>query len=513
MSHNNADIDHLLKFATGEFSVTGTLKIQANTPPELITRDSLIAYMRGRDIQPSCVCQNGLDQLIAEVAEDTDAPHERVVAKGRMPEHGRNATIELRSEIGEKFRRIQNRKEAFLIAQRANSFESDEGSAINFYNESSFVSAREGEHLANFIEHTDGADGIDIHGKSIAAKPGKPIANPIDDSCRMERDGRIIAMQDGLVQFSSERISINPTLNIPGFVDFSTGHIIFPGNIVIEKGVRDRFRVQSDLDIEIHKLVEAAHLHADNNIRLLQGMAGRESGTVYAKGDLQSGYLDAVDATIMGNCVIEKEVTNCTIRISGRIEAKSATIRGGLIEVAHGGIIGSLGSSSGVHTELALASHPVLQQKIGMIEQLQPKLIAEIERAQREINGLKAVLGRSNPELETEIWYLESNIQSLKGKQNDLDNAMQRLLLLLEKHTHCNLTIVGQLFAKTILWVPGKRATFERDIKGEFTIRLDQGNEPVVDWGNRVDPLKEYAKVHSDERIPSRRANVASKAA
>lgn len=513
MSHHSADIDHLLKFATGEFSVTGTLKIQAMAPAELITRDSLIAYLRGREVQPHCVSQSELDLLVADVASDPANQHERVVAKGRMPEHGKNASIELTSEIGERFKRIQQRKEAFLIAQEENSFDSDEGCAIDFYNESSFVTAHSGEHIANFIPHTDGTDGIDIYGRPIAAKPGKPITNPTDGSCQVDRDGRIIAMQDGLVQILGERISINSTLNIPGFVDFSTGNVNFPGTIVIEKGVRDRFRVDSDLDIEIHKLVEAAHLHADNNIKLHQGMAGRESGTINAEGNLDSGYLDAVDATIMGNCIIEKEVTNCTIRISGRIEAKSATIRGGLIEVARGGIVGVLGSSGGVPTDFVLASHPILQQKINKIRQIQPKLASEIERAEREVGGLKAGMGKSNPELETEIWYLDSNIQTLKSKQNELDSAMERLLTLLEKHTHCELTVLGQLFAKTKLWLPGKQVTFDRDLKGEFTIRLDQAGKPVIGWGDRVEPLSKHAKVHSDERVPARRIPESSKAA
>jgi len=513
MSQSHSEIDRLLKLVTGEFSVTGTLKVQAMAPPELITRDSLNGYLRGREVQPHCVSQSELDLLVAAVAQDPDQPHERVVAKGRLPEHGRNASIEFTPAIGERFARIQKRKEAFMLAQVEDSLDSDDGTAIDFYNESSFVTAHEGEHIANLIPHTDGTDGINIFGGKITAKAGKPMIKPTDESCRVDKDGRIIAMHDGLVQRQSDRVIINRKLNIPGFVDFTTGNLDFPGSIVIEKGVRDRFRVDSDVDIEIHQLVEAAHLHADNNIKLHQGMAGREVGTINAEGNLDSGYLDAVEATIMGDCIIEKEVTNCTLRISGRIKAKNATIRGGLIEIAQGGVVGVLGSSGDVRTDVVLASHPILQHKIANIREIQPKIASEIERAEREVAGLKAGMGKSNPELETEIRHLDSNIQAFRSKLDDLEHAMQRMLTLLEKHTRCELTVMGTLYAKTQLWVPGKHATFDRDLNGEFTIRLDKANKPIIDWGAKTEPLDQYAKVHSDERIPARRIPGASKAA
>ncbi len=521
MSQNSADIDHLLKLVTGEFSVTAILKVQAMTAPELITNDSLNAYLRGRDVQPHCVQQSELDLLVAAVAEDPTQPHERVVAKGRLPEHGANATIKLAPEIAKRVDRIQKRKEAFRMAQETNSLSADggnepkdgsEGSAIDFYNESCYVTARAGDHLADFITHTDGIDGIDIFGKSIAAKPGKQISNPTDDTCRLENNGRIVALFDGLVKVLPERISIDSTLSIAGYVDFSTGNVKFPGNIVIEKGVRDRFKVDSDFDIEIHKLVEAAHLRAEHNIKLHQGMAGRESGTINAAGDLDTGYLDAVEARVLGNCTIEREVTNCTLRISGRIEAKGATIRGGLIEVACGGIVGVLGSESGVRTDIVLASHPVLQKEISKIRKIQPKLTAEIERTQREVKVLRASMGRSNPELETEIWYLDSNIKTLQEKEALLEQAIQRLMILRDKYTACELTVVGQIFAKTQLWLPGKQATFERDIKGEFTIRLSKTGSPIIDWGDRTEQLDQYAKLHSDDRVPVRLDNIAQAA-
>lgn len=504
MSQESVNIDPLLRFVTEELSSIGSLRVQALTPPGLITQEGLNAYLSEKEVQPQCVLQSELDLLLSEVVNDPSQPHERVVARGRSPDHGLDATIELTQEFDKRFARIAKRNKVLMIARNETSLDRDKGTAVDFYNESCFVIAFEGEHIANHIQHTTGTDGIDIYGKTIVAQDGKPLANPIDNSCQIEEGGKIIAMLDGLVEAHPEHISINPTLNIPGSVDFSTGHVVFPGSIIIENGVRDRFRVDSNCDIEIHKLAEAAHLRAKNNIKLHQGMAGRESGTINALGELHSGYLDAVEAVVMGDCIIEREVTNCKMQVFGRIEAKSATIRGGLIEAACGGVVGVLGSASGVRTDVILASHPTLQKKISTILQFQPKLANKIVRAEQQAAELRTSIGKPSTELEAEAQHLDSIVENLKDKQDKLERGMQRLLDLLEQHTQCELTVISRIHPKTHLWLPGMYAAFEKEVKGEFTIRLDREGKPVLDWGNRTDPLDQYAKVYSDQRVPAR---------
>ena len=509
MARSGSDIDHLLKLELDESKVTGKLRVDEQASPGLISRDALIAYLTGREAHPSCILQAEVDELVKEVADDNSVPHERVVLRGSKPKTGENARIDLTPAIREQFKKIEKRKEAYMLAQKENNFEAggDDDNAIDFYNESSFVTAHKDEHIADFIEHTLGEDGMTVFGHPIAAKQGKPILNPSDISCHVDRSGKIIALRDGLVSYQHDRIAVLDTLSVSGYVDFSTGHINFPGTVAIDKGVRDHFKVAADIDIEIHKLVEASHLWSGRDIKLHQGMAGREQGTIDTDRNLVSGYLDAVTAHIAGDCVIEKEVTNCKLFISGRIDAKHATIRGGELEIAHGGAIGTLGSVQGVRTDVILASHPVLQGKIDQIKKMIPKIEHEIEKIEREVKTLKASAGRSNPELDTEIWFLESNIDGYKDKRRQLDIAHNRLCKLLGQNTTCELNILGKLFAKTHIWVPGKHIEFDRDLKGEFTLRLDPSRRPIIDWGNRTEPLEDVAKVNSDERVPARKGS------
>ncbi len=503
MSHHGADIDYLLSLDLDEAKIHATLKVDANAPVNLITRDALCAYLHGRDIQPQSVLHEELDQLVSDVASDNSVAHARVVARGAEPKHGERARIELTEAFVEQFERIRRREEAYKKAIEQDSFDNDQGQAIDFYNESGFVTVSENDHIATFHEHTLGEDGISVTGHPISAKSGKAIAFPCDTSCHIDKDGRIIAMLNGLLQYDRDRISVTDTLTITGYVDFSTGNVNFPGKVIVEKGVRDRFRVVSNCEIEIHKLVEAAHLDSQNNIMLLQGMAGRESGTIKTMGNLKSGYLDAVDAQIKGDCTIEREITNCDLVICGSIDAKNASVRGGTIQIARGGVIGTLGSVQGVRTELVIGSYPLIESKIKLIDEMIEKAQTQNAKSGRELGTLKATTGKPNAEQATEIWYMESNIQSLTEKITELENARTRLQKLLREQTKPELTVLGKLFAKTEIWLPGKRAVFTTDLKGEFKIMLDRTGKPIIDYGNRQEPLQNVAKVNSDERIPA----------
>ena len=56
---------------------------------------------------------------------------------------------------------------------------------------------------------------------------------------------------------------VSNTLEIDQNVDFSTGNIDFPGNVIVHRSVKDCFTVKARDDIEVRGLIEAATLIAN----------------------------------------------------------------------------------------------------------------------------------------------------------------------------------------------------------------------------------------------------------
>lgn len=508
MPHPTADIDHLLKLTVDADKLQGVLRIEANSSCDLITRESLCAYLYGRDIMANCVLQEELDALIAEVKQDASKPHERLVVQGKKPVQGKDAQVEFTEEIQERFDRVAARHEAFLKAQEENALpeggdedgESEED-AIDFYNESTLVIVAKDQLVAHLHKHTPGDDGHTVYGIAIPAKPGKELEKLVDETCQINAVGEIHAQIDGHLTFENNKIRVHPALDIEGSIDFSTGNIDFPGDVTVSKGVRDRFQVKTIGSIEVQKLVEAAHLISSEDIILHQGMAGRDTGTINTVGNVTAGYLDGVHASITGNCSIKSEVTNCEIQVLGKIDAPTASIRGGELSIALGGSVGTLGSIQGVKTDVVLGQLREIDEKKRRALEFLPLIQSEIKKREKAVATIKGGMAKPNAEQETELWYMQSEIDTLAEKKDKLEMAIERLTEILQEHTHCWLQVMSMIYAKTELWLPGYHMFFERDVKGEFTIELNQRNDPVLVRGEHVEPLNKYGKLRPDDRV------------
>ena len=499
MAKGIADIDHLLKLTLDPQKIEATLCVDAQADPRYVTTEAIEAYLTGRDLRHKYIDQKAIETLVAQVASDPTSSHSMMIAKGEPPVEGSDAYIELDPIFESKFQRIREREHALLESQQDPSEEHD--LFTDFYNISAFVLASKGDRIARFHPHTLGSDGTSVMGISIAAKPGRAIEHPCDNSCKLTSDSEIIAVQSGVLLNLDNCLSIEENLVVKGAVDFSVGNIEYPGDVQVMKGVKDNFKIKTAGSIEVHNLVEAAHLDSDSDTMLHQGMAGRESGTLSVAGNLQAGYLDAVEATVLGNCQISKELTNCTVQIAGLLDAEHAAVRGGTISLSRGGTIHRLGSIQGVRTEVVVAKHEDIQEKILRVQSMIPRLQSEIVNRTKELDTLRQNIAKPNPEQATEICFMESNIGALHEKSGHLELSLKRLFQILAQLTDPTLRITGTLFAKSELWLPGYHAVFSRDLEGELSITLNKEREPIIIRGSQTQPLSDYATIRPDQRV------------
>jgi uncharacterized protein (DUF342 family) len=500
---NPCDIDSLLKLSIEKDKLSAQLRVEACESSDSIDRESLRAYLEGSGINTNRILYDELDSLIEQVKAEPHAEHERVVARGIPATKGINASFVFAQRIESRISEISKRECALKAAEESGTVEeinSEDGTAIDFYNESPFLFVSKGEEIGNVIKSTLGEDGIDIHGTSITAVPGHNLGDIFDATLNRKND-KVYSRCDGLLNHTPKKIKVESTLEIRGCVDFKTGNIDFPGTVVIDDGVKDRFIVKAKELIEVRKLIEASTIDSECDIILHTGMAGRERGILNSGGNLQAGYLDGVNSKIGGECAVKKEITNCSLIVSGLLNSPAAVIRGGELFALKGGVVGSVGSIQGVKTEVILASIPEIEQKIKTARELDEKVKDAITKQTRELETFKSSIGKPNPEQATEIWYLESELESYTEKNDGLANAINRLGQIHALHTRCSLTVKSIVYAKSIIWMPGFKATFENDVKGELTIELDNKGKPVVIRNDTVSPLGSIARVIADDRV------------
>lgn len=234
--------------------------------------------------------------------------------------------------------------------------EPGEDGSVDFYDRKSFISVAAGERVATIHAATEGTDGRDVCGGTIAATPGKRLGVVIDGSLELDGNGGLIAQIDGVLKFGAGTLRIDPVLEIAGTVDFSTGHIDFEGDVLIQNDIRDRFRVRSRDNVVIEGLIDASHIECGGNLRARRGVAGRDEGTLDVGGDAEIGYIDKVRGRIGGSLQVSGQIMHSDLTVGGDLNSPSGRLIGGRLHVMGNVVIGELGSR--VDTPTVLLVNP-----------------------------------------------------------------------------------------------------------------------------------------------------------
>src|SRR5690606_30842263 len=102
-----------------------------------------------------------------------------------------------------------------------------------------------------------------------------------------------------------------------------------------------------------------------------------------------------------------------------------------------------------------------------------PLIDTAIAKQLQEVNTLKKSIGKPNAEQATEIMFMESEVSTLNQQKDKVLAAIDTLRALIKAHTDPSLTANSTIFAKTVIYLPGYRVTFENDVQGPVTLTLN----------------------------------------
>ena len=504
MKQGSCDLDTVLSLSTDLLKLEGTMHVAPVKSVKAINPDALAAYLASREVRSSSIDHDALELLCEKIIGAPLESHEMVVARGTPAINGDSVTFTIEEPIKKRLEELRLRKESLSESPDLSSMHPDQDSgdnAVNYYDQMAFLVVQVGDIIAMRSERSDGVDGSDIFGKIIPAHEGKKNEGVLDDSISVDRDGTCFASIPGVLTATAANISVSNHLDIESDVDFNTGRIVFPGSVRVHGSVRDHFGINAEGDIHIQGLIEVAALQTRSNITLDRGMAGKETGTIRADGNLEAGYLEGVLGHIIGNVQVRGEITNSTVEINGELNAEGAAVRGGELIVAGGARIGSLGASAGVETILAVGSLPGAQGEIMQIDHYQEQIESEIASQLQKIEQFAAAIKRPTAsQIETQMG-MQFVIDELNMRSEQLDQAKRRLSMLFVRITKPRLEIKKAIYPKSVVYLPGHRVEFPQELIGESVIEIHETGRPSITYRGRTVDLNEHARVEPDPRI------------
>lgn len=429
-------------------------------------------------------------ELIGEITdaiEELDGEARILVGEGKSPVHGVDGGIEWFVD--------DDSESADSPEDEAGDADSEEGEAVDHYSRCAFIMVTTDQELGRVVAPTDGEDGVDAWGQAISAKPGKSVTIRHDDSIITNASGVMIAQSDGVLSRSREKVCVRKYLEINEYVDFSTGHIDFDGDVAIEKGVRDNFNVKATGNIEIGQLIEQASIEAGGSIFARGGMAGRGEGIARTGGDLTIKYFDGCSVHVGGNLMIEREMIDCDVFVSGAVHSPAASVIGGKLTAIGAVELSTVGSGSATETTIRLGSVPALEQKLAQLVELEEKLESKREKTQQELDQLSTRgknLTPTEAERQTELMF---EISPIAAQLEKCTASITQLREKIEAVSTVHLTVARAIHPGAVIEVGDARYMLQDKVSGPLTVLRSRQGEVVYrigDSGSNL-PIKQIS--------------------
>ncbi|MCW5756217.1 MAG: DUF342 domain-containing protein [Phycisphaeraceae bacterium] len=476
-------LDKVARVSVSSDGLRATLQIQPGAEPGDITPEAVEAILAARGVRPSEVTTHAAAILSQALIERPGITAETIAAEGVPAVDGKDGHFEL---------------DAALV-QEVPPVDTGEATQTGFshYGRSAFMIVHEGQRIGMIHPHTDAQDGMDVRGKLIKAVIGRPCPLVLDDSVEQKPDGSVHARRRGRLEMTPSKLRVEPVLEISEFVDFSTGNVDFPGDVIIRKGVRDCFRVEVGGNLEVVELVEAADLHARGSIVLRRGMAGRGKGELVTGGNLEAKYLDGVRASIAYDLRIQKELTNCTTSVGRCIHSGTCTVVGGELTARFGGSVRSLGGEAETPTLVRIGIDPQLDTLARLLEEILPMAAASTAKAMQELQDLQKMAARLTATQAETMTSLQFDIMNGQAKVPAIRAGIEHVLLAYEKLHATTLLVEKTIMPGVVIQFAGHTATVREVIKGPIHVALDHSGAIVLrdpNTGSSI-PLSAKAKL------------------
>lgn len=261
----------------------------------------------------------------------------------------------------------------------------ESGGQIDFKMVSPFIMVKGGEPLAKRIEAFPGEKGIDVKGNDIPpTKKEIELLQPGENT--VEKDGVVYAVKAGRFELENRIFRINEVLEIAGDVDYSTGHISFPGDVIIQGQIKDGFRVAAGGSIHCKNTLDASEVLTKKDLIIEGGIIGRKTGQIRVQGKVETKFIEHCHVESQGSIAVKSSIVDSEIYTLGELVLlKNGRLIGGTVYAEKGITLQDVGSPSAGQIEIFLGISYVQSRRL----QYQQQLMHDLGQKKKKVKALQ----------------------------------------------------------------------------------------------------------------------------
>lgn len=221
-----------------------------------------------------------------------------------------------------------------------------ENGKVDYKDFSQICILEKGTPVGQWIDETPGFSGMDIYGSPIPYQTVKIDQIKIGKNLRRKEEGDIVTTVDGEFIYEDDEIRINEILTLNDGINFKTGHIRFPGSVVINGEVEDDFNIKAEKNIYITNSLAASDVVCGGSLIVTNGgIIGRKQHKVMVRDIVETIHTKTVHLEAEKGIYITKGALDSDLYTNGEIIfGATGRITGGKAYAKdgfHGYIVGS----------------------------------------------------------------------------------------------------------------------------------------------------------------------------
>lgn len=352
-------------------------------------------------------------------ALDNDLYGERIIAvKGDPAQNGKDGYIDYKVRIDKKIE-----------------FKEDESGRIDFLAKDLIENVTQGQVLATLVPPEKGVAGRTIYNKILPAKDGSPTElRPGKGTILSENGIELIAEKNGQVVYVGGKINVEENYVINGDVGLDTGNIMFLGSVTVRGSVSDNMEVKAAGNIEIAGAVQKAHMEAEGDIIIRQGIQGRDGAVIESTtGSAFAKFIQNAVINVEKDVIVAESVLHSKIHAGGKIvcNGKRAQIVGGEIMAGEEVRVKQLGAQASTPTHVVVGTNPKILQQIKQLESIATQAAEKLEKIEQNVRTLSMQKSTQGEEFtedkESMLNRLTNAREKLKEKISEAEAEKEQL--------------------------------------------------------------------------------------
>lgn len=297
-----------------------------------------------------------------------------------------------------------------------------EASRIDWHAISAFSIVKVREPIARRIATVPGIPGQNVFGEQTPFETKKMPAFSAGTNV-IDHEKGLFAGKSGRLSISSDGvINIEEVLLLKKGVDFTTGNIVFPGDIILQGKIADGFKIYSGGSIVSSEVVDVTEIVCKKDMVVQAGIEGKGRGALRVGGALSAKYIQNCKVAVRGDVTVSGSIMQSKVYSMGFIRMGESAKLVGCECIVIGGIEAfDIGAPRGAKTYLRCGTNFTVQQELDIANEQLMILSLKLQQAEQTykddptdkliqaITAIKAKMAELNTKIPTYLPNIDSN--------------------------------------------------------------------------------------------------------